>query len=110
MNEQNLALVAALARVENRINRRAGIKPSTMRKRNPTAKLFFKLTEAQQNQLAEWMLEGIPYRVCRERVEKEFGLQVRSLDTFSLFYQEVCLPIRQARREAMAAKAPLNAL
>jgi hypothetical protein len=72
-----------------------------MKKPRADAKLL-NLPEEQQAQLAEWLLGGMPYHSAREAVRKEFGVEVRSLSAFSVFYSEVCRP-QLLRRRAMAA-------
>jgi len=64
--------------------------------RKPTGKIF-SLPEEQQAQIAEWLLNGIPYHQVQALVEKEY--QVR-IDTkgFVKFWQEVCGPALLARR------------
>lgn len=68
-----------------------------MRKRRPEAKLFHRLDDGQQAQLAEWLLDGMPYHKARELVEKEFGLSVGQ-SAFSSFWDSVCVPLLLERR------------
>lgn len=68
-----------------------------MKKPRADAKLL-NLPEAQQAQLAEWLLSGLPYHKARELVEKEFGVAVASLAPFSAFWDEVCRPLLLVRR------------
>lgn len=85
-----------------------------MSKPQSTAKLF-SLSDAQQAQLAQWMLSNVPYWQCRDLVKKEFGVEVKSLDSFSHFWRKVCEPalIEKRRRAAgmannLAQEAQLN--
>lgn len=56
------------------------------------------LPEAQQAQLAEWLLSGVPYHRAQELLQKEFGVVVKSLSSFGSFWEEVCVPHLLARR------------
>lgn len=60
--------------------------------------LLFNLPEEQQAQLAEWMLDGIPFHKCKELVQAEFGVTVKSLNPFSGFWSAVVSPALIARR------------
>jgi hypothetical protein len=78
-----------------------------MRKRRPEAKLFHQLDDGQQAQLAEWLLDGMPYHKARELIAKPppdgFGLKV-GLSAFQSFWESVCVPLLLARR-SRAVKA-----
>jgi hypothetical protein len=65
--------------------------------KKPRGKLFTELNEAQQAQLAEWMLDGVQYHQALGMVEKEFGVKT-STAALSGFWQEVCSPALLARR------------
>ena len=67
-----------------------------MKKTRSDAKLL-NLPEEQQAQLAEWLLNGMPYHAAQAAVEKQFGLQV-SIASFTGFWNEVCQPALLARR------------
>ena len=60
--------------------------------------ILLNLPEEQQAKLAEWLLNGMPYHEAKVCVAKEFGVEVKSLDTFSQFWQHVCGPALLARR------------
>jgi hypothetical protein len=65
-----------------------------MRKtRNP----LLQMDEAHQAQLAEWLLDGMPYHIAQPQTEKEFGVKAGK-DSFSTFWQEVCVPLLLVRR------------
>jgi hypothetical protein len=72
-----------------------------MRKTNSTAKLL-NLPEGQQAQLAEWLLSGMPYHQARDLVFKEFAVEVKSLDAFSRFWDQVCSQALIAKRRRAA--------
>jgi hypothetical protein len=63
----------------------------------PKSTLETKLDEAQQAQLADWLLSGVPYHQAAAMVEKEFGLKV-SISAFSRFYQSNCSAALLSRR------------
>ncbi|HXG49100.1 MAG TPA: hypothetical protein VNO52_15860 [Methylomirabilota bacterium] len=69
-----------------------------MKKPRSDSKLL-RLPDDQQAQLAEWLLSGVPYHQAREMVAKEFGVQVRSLNTFSRFWEQVCAPLLLLKRQ-----------
>ncbi len=48
--------------------------------------------------LADWLLGGMPYHEAQKQVLDQFKLEVRSLKSFSQFYQAVCGPRLLARR------------
>jgi hypothetical protein len=60
--------------------------------------VLLNLPEEQQALLAEWLMNGMPYHVARAQVENEFGRTVKSLSSFSAFWDEVCQPILLSRR------------
>lgn len=60
--------------------------------------LLLNLPEAQQAQLAEWMLSGVPLHKVRDLVAREFGVEVKSLSSFSHFWSEVCSHAYLAQR------------
>ncbi len=65
--------------------------------KKPKSKLLTELDEAQQAQLADWLLSGMPYHQARELVSKEFGVSV-ALSSFTSFWQECCAPELIRRR------------
>ena len=72
-----------------------------MRKTRSDSKLL-NLPEEAQMQIAEWLLDGMPYHKAKELTEKPvaeggFATSV-SLSAFSSFWQEVCVPALHARR------------
>ncbi|HEX7861050.1 MAG TPA: hypothetical protein VF773_12025, partial [Verrucomicrobiae bacterium] len=71
-----------------------------MRRKRSDSKLF-NLDEAQQAQLAEMLLSGLPYHKVREVIAKPtpegFGVTV-SISAFTPFWDEVCRPLYLARR------------
>ena len=73
-----------------------------MKKPRSDAKLLT-LPEEQQARLVEWLLGGMPYHEAQVLVEKEFGVQVRSLAPFAQFWSEVCQPhLLERRRRAVS--------
>lgn len=65
--------------------------------------ILLKLPEAQQAQLAEWLLDGMPYHKAREMITAPievggFGVSFSSLSVFKPFWEEVCVPALLARR------------
>jgi len=48
--------------------------------------------------LADWLLGGMPYYEAQKQVKDQFGVELRSLKSFSQFYQEVCAPRLLTRR------------
>ena len=67
-----------------------------MNKPSPKAKLL-NMPEEHQAQLAEWLLNGMPYHVAKVEVEKNFGVTA-SLGAFSGFWQACCSSALIARR------------
>jgi hypothetical protein len=65
--------------------------------------VLLNLPEAQQAQLAEWLLGGMPYHQARELIAKEFGVEVKTLRAFPGFWREVCVPAL-LRRRSMAVE------
>ncbi len=55
------------------------------------------MPDAQQAQLAEWLLDGMQYHTALPLVEKEFGVKAGK-DSYVTFYQEVCVPFLLQRR------------
>jgi hypothetical protein len=64
----------------------------------PRSILETKLNEAQQSQLADWLLSGMQYHQAQAAVAKEFGVTVKSLASFSQFWDKHCSPSLLARR------------
>ena len=62
------------------------------------------LPEAQQAQLAEWLLDGVPYHRAQEQVAKEFGVKV-SFKQLSHFWRDVCGPALLTRRRRAVTTA-----
>lgn len=65
--------------------------------------ILLKLPEAQQAQLAEWLLDGMPYHKAREMMTAPveaggFGISFSSLSVFKPFWEEVCVPALLNRR------------
>ena len=67
-----------------------------MRRPRSDSKLL-NLPEGQQAQLAEWLLNGMPYHQAQALVEKEFSVSV-SLPCFTSFWRAVCQPELLRRR------------
>lgn len=72
--------------------------------RKPKDKLRTKLDDAQQAQLVDWLLSGMPYHQARELVEKEFGVTV-AVSAFSSFWQACCVPHLLVRRRRAVSTA-----
>jgi hypothetical protein len=60
--------------------------------------ILLNLPEEQQAQLAEWLLNGMPYHAAKAALEKQFGVQVKYLSAFSEFWSKVCQPALMVRR------------
>lgn len=56
------------------------------------------MPEGQQAQLAEWLLGGMLYSEAQKQVKDQFGIEVKSLKSFSHFWEEVCVPALLRRR------------
>jgi len=72
--------------------------------RKPTSALETKLDEAQQAQLADWLLGGMKYHEAVPVIEKEFGLKLGGgwKNQLSKFWDSVCVPhALQHRRRAV---------
>lgn len=67
--------------------------------------MLLNLPEEQQAKLADWLLGGMPYHEAKVLSEKEFGVTLRSLDSFRSFWQEVCQPQILARRRRALSTA-----
>lgn len=65
--------------------------------RKPKSILETELTEAQQAQLADWLLGGMIYVEAVPVIEKQFGLKV-SKTAVSKFWEKVCAPQLLLRR------------
>jgi hypothetical protein len=66
---------------------------------------IYKLTDAHQAALADWLLGGMKYTDARERVASEFGITIKSLSFFSKFWEDVCVPHLLAKRRRAVATA-----
>ena len=77
---------------------------SSTRKPDPRNVLLH-LPEEQQAQLVEWLIGGMPYHEAKVMLEKEFGVAVKSLNTFTNFWGEVCVPHMLAKRRRMGDAA-----
>jgi hypothetical protein len=64
--------------------------------RKPTG-ILSTLSEQQQAQIAEWLLNGIPYYQVQALVEKEYKVRVNQ-KAFCKFWQDVCGPALLAKR------------
>lgn len=71
--------------------------------------ILLNLPEEQQAKLADWLLSGVPYHEARVLVEKEFGVTVKSLDSFKCFWAAVCVPHLLARRRRAVSTAEQRA-
>src|SRR6185503_13939340 len=67
-----------------------------MRKPRADAKLL-NLPEEQQAQLADWLLDGMPYHQAAALVEKDFRVSV-GISAFPGFWAAVCVPQLLLRR------------
>ncbi len=68
-----------------------------MHKTSTNAKLL-NLSAEQQAQLAEWLLNGMPYHLAAGRVAAEFGVTIASTQPFTEFWRRVCVPELLHRR------------
>ncbi len=72
--------------------------------------VLLNLPVEQQAQLAEWLLSGMPYHVARETIAKAppdgFGVTLRSLSSFTKFWEVVCVThlLRRRQRSVDTAK------
>ncbi len=67
-----------------------------MKKPRPEA-ILLNLPEEQEEALASWLLAGLPYHLAKARLATDFGVEVKSLSSFTRFYNERCAPRMQAR-------------
>ena len=77
--------------------------------KTPSTAILFNLPEEQQAELAQWLLGGTPYHEAKLLVQQKFGVVVKSLDTFSQFWQQVCAPALIAKRRRMSGLAKARA-
>ncbi len=75
-----------------------------MRKTRSDAVLM-NLPEESQAKLAGWLMSGMPYHEAKVLAEKEFGITLKSLDSFRTFWQQVCQPAILARRRRAVSTA-----
>ena len=59
--------------------------------------ILLNLPEEQEEALAQWLLAGLPYHLAKARLKADFGVEVKSLSSFSRFYNQRCAPRLQAR-------------
>lgn len=59
--------------------------------------ILLNLPEEQEEALAQWLLGGLPYHLAKARLKADFGVEVKSLSSFTRFYNERCAPRMQAR-------------
>lgn len=70
--------------------------------RNP----LLQMPELHQARLADWLLGGMTYHEANQLVEREFGVKASSsLDRYTRFWEEVCVPMLLRRRRRMAGTA-----
>ena len=74
-----------------------------MKKTRSDSKLLA-LDEAEQAQIVDWLLGGVPYRQARELIEKDFGVKT-SFAALSHFWDDVCTPALLARRRRAVSTA-----
>jgi|GEM_PF-1838417 len=67
-----------------------------MKKPRPEA-ILLNLPEEQEEALASWLLAGLPYHLAKARLKADFEVEVKSLSSFTRFYNERCAPRMQAR-------------
>jgi len=48
------------------------------------------LPTQQKEKLCSWLLEGMSYNEARRRVKDQFGIELKSLKSFSMFYHTWC--------------------
>jgi len=75
--------------------------------KKPRADLQRLLDEAEQAQLAEWLMAGVPYHECAELIKSQFkkdvmGPKGKSFSKFTRFWEEVCTPMMIQRRNKWA--------
>jgi len=80
--------------------------PEPARKPRSDAKLL-NLPESQREQLVDWLIDGMSYQEAQKKVAADFGVEVRSLNRFSEFWNAVCLPhiLELGKQRLDAAKA-----
>lgn len=71
--------------------------------------VLLNLPEEQQAKLADWLLGGMPYHEAKVLVEKEFGVQLKSLSAFVRFWREVCAVHLLAKRQRLGTTADARA-
>lgn len=59
--------------------------------------ILLNLPEEQEEALASWLLAGLPYHLAKARLKSDFGVEVKSLSSFTGFYNQRCAPRMQAR-------------
>lgn len=67
--------------------------------------ILLNLPEEQEEALAQWLLAGLPYHLAKARLKADFGVEVKSLSSFSRFYNERVAPRLQARLQKSYATA-----
>ena len=72
--------------------------PAVSPKHRSDAKLL-NLPADQREELVEWLLDGMSYEEARNNVASNFGLDVRSLNRFSEFWDVLCAPRILERRK-----------
>ena len=67
---------------------------------------LYTLSGPKQEQIAKWMLNGLPYHHVNTLVEKEFSLApVADLKHYSAFWEEICVPSLKAWRKKLVGLA-----
>lgn len=59
--------------------------------------VLLNLPEEKRQQIAEWLLSGLPLHQVKVLIEKEFGLRA-PLSVISRFWQQVCAPFLALKR------------
>jgi len=65
--------------------------PTPARKHRSDAKLL-NLPTDQREQLVDWLLDGMSYKEAQKQVASDFGIEIRSLNRFSEFWDAFCVP------------------
>ena len=67
--------------------------------------MLLNLPEEQQAQLADWLLGGMPYYEAQKQVRDQFGVTVKSLKSFTGFWEHVCAGQMVRRRNQACSMA-----
>jgi len=81
---------------------------ASSRKFRSDAKLL-NLPADQRDELVEWLLDGMSYKEAQQNVASTFGIEIRSLNRFSEFWDAFCVPRILERREQCLTNTRIHA-